>query len=338
MRRSFSSRNPVRVAVVGLLVLAVLGLLVFYSSSLPLVGAGTTYRAFFTEAAGLRTGNEVRIAGVKVGQVSGVALQDDVVEVDFQVKGAWVGDRSTAAIKIRTALGQKYLALDPLGTQPLDPSVAIPASRTTSPFDVQQALSGLTTTVEQIDTAQLAQSFDVLSDAFADTPASVRGALQGLTALSRTISSRDTQLATLLKNTRAITATLDERGPQVAALIQDGNLLLGELQQRREAITTLLRSTQSFAVQVRGLVTDNQAQLKPALDKLQAVAAVLDRHQADLGRALSLAAPYYAMLADATGNGRWLDGYICGLFDASGAPVLDATAQRTCKPETGASR
>lgn len=330
--RSFSSRNPIVIAVLGLLAITLVGGLVFFSDRLPVIGGGTTYRAYFTEAAGLKTGNEVRIAGVKVGQVSGVSLADDVVAVDFQVKNAWLGNASTAAIKLRTALGQKYLSVDPLGTAPLDPAQAIPASRTTSPFDVQDALGGLTTTVQQIDTAQMAKSFDVLSSAFADTPASVKAALQGLTALSKTISSRDTELARLLANTRTISSTLDQRAPQIEALITDGNLLLAELQKRRDAVTALLKGTQLFSQQVQGLVADNQAQLKPALDKLTAVTVILNRNQQNLDQAIKLAAPYYSLLADATGNGRWLDTYICGLFDATGAPVLDATAQRTCTP------
>ena len=333
--RSFGARNPIVIAVVGLLTVAVVGALVFYSNRLPFVGGGTIYRAYFTEAAGLKTGNEVRIAGVKVGQVSDIGLVDDTVAVDFQVKDAWVGNASTAAIKIRTALGQKYVSIDPLGSAPLDPSVPIPASRTTSPFDVQQAFEGLTTRVEQIDTTQMAKSFDTLSSAFADTPQSVRAALEGLTALSKTISSRDAELARLLAGTRQISATLDQRAPQVQTLIQDGNLLLAELQRRRDAVSGLLKGTQVFSQQVQGLVTDNQAQLKPALDKLHAVTVILDRNQKNLDDAISLAAPYYSQLADATGNGRWLDAYICGLFDATGAPVLDATAQRTCKPRQG---
>ena len=86
---------------------------------------------------------------------------------------------------------------------------------------------------------------------------------------------------------------------------------------------------------MQGLVADNQTQLRPALDKLHAVTVILDRNQKNLDAAIRLAAPYYSLLADATGNGRWLDTYICGLFDATGAPILDADAQRSCTPKTG---
>ena len=333
--KPFSERNPIVIAVTGIVALVLVGAAVFWSRDLPVVGGGTSYHAYFTEAAGLKSGNEVRIAGVKVGEVQGVRLEDDVVAVDFRVKNAWVGDASSAAIRIRTALGQKYLAVDPEGSAPLDPSMSIPVSRTTSPFDVEQAFAGFTTTVDQIDTAQLAKSFDTLSTTFANTPESVRGTLQGLSALSRTISSRDAQLARLVASTKQISATLDARSPQIQALIQDGNLLLGELHRRRDAVSALLKGTQTFSVQVQGLVTDNQAQLKPALDKLHAVTVILDRNQKNLESAISLAAPYYGLLTSASGNGRWLDTYVCGLFDATGSPILDSTAQRSCAPKPG---
>ncbi len=94
----------------------------------------------------------MRVAGVKVGKVTGVSLDGDRVKVRFKVKDTWVGDRSTAAIKIKTLLGEKYLAVDPLGPAAQNPDQTIPASRTVSPYDVTQALSGLADTVGRIDT------------------------------------------------------------------------------------------------------------------------------------------------------------------------------------------
>src|SRR5205823_1910207 len=175
---------------------------------LPIIGGGTTYSADFTEAAGLQAGNEVRIAGVKVGTVSSVALEGDHVRVDFKVKDAWVGNQSTADIKIKTLLGSKFVSLTPAGAGALNPNTAIPTSRTTSPYDVLDAFSGLSRTVDQLNTNQLAQSFHVLSQTFQNTPSNVRSALNGLSALSQTVSSRDAQLAKLLSNTGQISQTL----------------------------------------------------------------------------------------------------------------------------------
>src|SRR4029453_1552296 len=178
------------------------------AGDLPIIGGGVTYTADFTEAAGLRSDNEVRVAGVKVGTVTGVALHGGQVRVTFRVKDTWVGDASTAAIKIKTLLGEKFLALDPLGGAAQNPETTIPAARTTSPYDVTKAFGQLSDTVDQIDTDALARSFEAMSQTFRNTPDSVKGALRGLSTLSRTISSRDTELAQLLAATEQITGRL----------------------------------------------------------------------------------------------------------------------------------
>src|SRR3979490_3282463 len=145
--KSFQKRNPVPIALIGI-ALIVLGIVAALNSdNLPIVGGGTTYTADFSEAAGLQVKNDVRIAGVKVGNVSDIALDGDKVKVSFKVKNAWLGDKTSAAIKIKTLLGQKYLALDPQGQNTLDPGVTIPRERTMAPYDVVNAFRYLTTTV-----------------------------------------------------------------------------------------------------------------------------------------------------------------------------------------------
>jgi phospholipid/cholesterol/gamma-HCH transport system substrate-binding protein len=310
-------RNPIRTGAISLTLIVLLLLAAFYSDDLPIVGGGTSYAADFSEAAGLVPGNEVRVAGVKVGKVTKVGLNGDRVRVTFKVKDAWVGDRTTAMIRIKTLLGQKFLSLDPQGTQPLSPGNPIPKERTLAPYDVNEAFNGLATTVGQIDTKQLADSFTVLSDTFKNSPEHVRGALDGLSALSKTISSRDEQLAKLLDNTRQLTKTLADRNSEFEKLLSDGNLLLGEIRKRREAISALLTGTRDLARELSGLVQDNQNQLKPALEQLGRVTTILQRNQDHLDRSLALMAPFYRVFANTLGNGRWFDTYICGLLPPS---------------------
>ncbi|GAB2852343.1 MCE family protein [Lentzea nigeriaca] len=310
-------RNPIRTGAISLTLIALLLLAAFYSDDLPIVGGGTSYAADFSEAAGLVPGNEVRVAGVKVGKVTKVKLNGDRVRVTFKVKDAWVGDRTTAMIRIKTLLGQKFLALDPQGSEPLSPGNPIPKERTLAPYDVNEAFNGLATTVGQIDTKQLADSFTVLSDTFKNSPEHVRGALDGLSALSKTISSRDEQLAKLLDNTRQLTKTLADRNAEFEKLLSDGNLLLGELRKRREAISSLLTGTRDLSRELSGLVQDNQNQLKPALEQLGRVTTILQRNQDNLDRSLALMAPFYRVFANTLGNGRWFDTYICGLLPPS---------------------
>ena len=327
--KPISERNPVYVALAGLAILAVIALVVFFSGDLPIVG-GTGYTAYFAEAAGLQPGNEVRIAGVVVGKVTGVSLAGAKVAVTFRVKNAWIGDRTTAAIDIKTLLGDKYLALDPNGSAPQNPGTPIPLSRTTSPYDVTQAFGGVSQQISKINTAQLAESLRTLSEAFATTPPYVRQALTGLADLSRSVASKDSEVTSLLASARQVTGTLAGQDARFTLLLRDGNLLLAELQLRQESIHALLLDTQALATQLSGLVNDDQAALEPALQALNQVTGVLQADQNDLAQALALAAPYYRLLGNALGNGRWFDAYVCGLIPHSSAPAN--TPAHGCQP------
>ncbi|MEV8585431.1 MCE family protein [Streptomyces sp. NPDC051180] len=321
-------RNPIAVAVAGLLLLALVAALAFNVERLPLVGDDTTYSADFSEAAGLDAGDEVRIAGVKVGKVTEVSLDGAKVKVTFEVGDAWVGDRSTAAIAIKTLLGEKYLALDPLGSERQDPGTRIPQSRTTSPYDVTQAFQDLSGTVDAIDTAGLAKSFQTISDTFRNSPPHVRNAATGLSELSKSVSKRDTELARLLAGSRKFTKTLENKKSSFETLIEDGGSLLGELQKRRDAIRALLKGSRALGTELGGVVSDNDRQLGPTLKALGRVTEVLERNSGRLDRTLALVGPYYRLVGNTLGSGRWFDSYLCGVVPRTYLP-------ETSQPTTG---
>ena len=320
--KSFQKRNPITIAVVAISVIAMGLVAAANADDLPLIGAGTTYSAQFEEAAGLKPGNEVRIAGIKVGKVADVELDEqNLVRVTFYVKDAWMGDQTRADIKLKSLLGQKFLSLEPAGTKPLDPNEVIPVERTTSPYDVLEAFRDLAQTVDEIDTDQLAQSFDVLSETFQDTPEELRGALTGLSRLSDTIAKRDRQLAKLLANTREVSDTLADRDEQLVKLMQDGNVLLAELNRRKAAISALLESSQQLAAQLNGLVDDNDKQLRPVLKDLDRLTSLLHRNRKALGEGIEAFAPFVRQFNNVLGNGRWFDNYLCGFLLPQAGPL-----------------
>ncbi len=326
MARPFRDRNPVVIGAISLAVIAGLVLLAFNAQNLPLIGGGTVYRAQFSEAAGLKPDDPVRISGVKVGQVESLALEDGAVTVEFRVKDAFVGDRSEAAIKIETVLGAKFLALVPRGGKALDPDTRIPRDRTASPYDVVEAFADLSSTVQDIDTAQLASSFEVLSQTFSETPDEVRSSLQGLARLSDTIASRDAQLRDLLGATRKVTDVLADRNGEFTKLIEDSNVLLREVQDRRELIDRILQSTQDLSEQLSGLVADNRATLTPALQQLSRVTDILSRNRAALSATVDKLAPFVRVFTNTLGNGRWFDSFVNDLIPTVvGAAVCTAT-------------
>jgi phospholipid/cholesterol/gamma-HCH transport system substrate-binding protein len=331
--KPFSSRNPTAIGAIGLVLIMVILWSGFNAGKLPIIGGGTEYTALFTEDAGLGPNNDVRIAGVKVGSVSSVALENDHVKVKFKIKNAYIGDQSTIAIKLKTLLGAKYLAIDSQGTAKQKPSKTISVARTTSPFDVYPAFTELTQTVDAINTTDLAKAFDVLSEDFSKTPASVKNVVTGLSRLSTTIASRDSQLRTLLAKTKDVTGVLADRDTQLQRLFADGGLLLDELNARRDAIHSLLINTTTLSIQLEGLVADNTKTIGPLLDNLHQVLSLLQANQDSLDRGLALLAPFFRVFNNSIGNGRWFDNYICNLSPGGILALANlATQDGGCQP------
>ena len=314
MSTPFRARNPLPIGIAGLVAIGLILFASFNASKLPIIGGGESYAASFSEAGGLRSGDEVRIAGVRVGKVTGISLDGNKVKVDFRItEDVAFGPESGASIRMKTLLGQKYVSLEPKGRGQMAEGRTIPLSRTVSSYDIINAFSDLTETTERIDTKQLATSLDTIASEFSDTPANVKLALDGLTRLSRTISSRDSELKALLKASNSVSGTLADQNKVIEKIITDGDLLLAELYERRDAIHTLFTNTSAMAVQITGLVRDNRAQLGPALTQLNGVLETLRKHEADLTRTIEAMGPFTRVFASALGNGRWFDTYIQNL-------------------------
>lgn len=333
----FRERNPVPIGIIGLALILGTLVLAFNASSLPFLNSGHTYHADFADASGLKSGDDVRVAGVKVGTVTSVALDGAQVRVGLRVSGVHVGPDTRAEIRIKTLLGQKYVALFPSGAGSL--SEDIPLARTETPLDVTAAFNGLGQRVGQIDTHQLAQAFDTLASTFKDTPPYVRESLRGLERLSTSIASRNDQLQQLLSNANGVTQTLAARDAEVAKLINDSNLILQTVYQQRTVVHQLLVDTSAVSQQLAALVKENSAVLKPALANLHQTLAILQRNQDNLDETIHLAAPFIRDFTDVLGNGRWFETVLWNLPGglSNGCAVIGGT--KFCPfSTTGASR
>ncbi|MFE9622158.1 MCE family protein [Streptomyces sp. NPDC006527] len=321
--KPFRDRNPVVLGAAGLTTLALLTVVAFNADSLPVIGAGDTYSAAFTEAGGLKPGDEVRIAGVKVGRVEEVDLDGDHVKVTFKVKGdPEFGTTTGASIRVKTILGAKYLALHPEGPGRLAPGSEIPLKRTIPAYDVVQAFSDLTTTTEEVDTQRLADALDTISTTFEDSPEEVRASIRGLSKISRTVAERDKELRGLLDHANGVTGVLAERSKDFTALVKDGDELFREISKRRKAIHKLLTTSAALGIHLSGLVKDNDKEIGPALSGLNRVVEMLERNQSSLDRSVKLLAPYVRVFTNTLGNGRWFDSYVQNLV---AAPVVPRT-------------
>jgi phospholipid/cholesterol/gamma-HCH transport system substrate-binding protein len=324
----FRERNLVKIGAAGLVTIALLVAAAFNIQDLPLIGSGDEYTAAFSEAGGLKPGDEVRIAGVKVGKVDAVDLDGDHVKVTFRVKGdREFGTRTGAAIRVKTILGAKYLSLEPKGPGQLEPGSEIPLKRTVSAYDVVQAFSDLTTTSEKVDTKKLATALDTISTTFKDSPAEVKASIKGLSRLSRTVASRDEALRNLLERAHNVTGVLSDRSGQLTKLMKDGSALFQEISRRRQAIHALLVNATELGIQLSGLVDDNRKQIGPALRRLNQVVDMLQRNEKALNRSMKLMGPYARVFANTTGNGRWFDSYIQNLVDPPTSPRGGTSAE-----------
>jgi len=310
----FRERNPVIVGAVSLAVIFAMVMAAFRAEDLPLIGGGDTYYAAFSEAGGLKANDEVRVAGVRVGKVQAVDLAGDHVRVEFTVEdGVQFGPSTGAAIKVKTLLGAMYLSLQPDGGGQLAEGAEIPMQRTSSPYDVVDAFSGLADTSERIDTDQLATSLDTLSGLMRDTPEEFQAALRGMSALSQNIAARDEQLNELLGNMQKVSRVLAARNGDLIELMEDGDKLFRALVARREAVHDLLVATSRLSKELTLLVRQTRADLKPALDHLDSVVDMLNKNQENLDNSLRLMAPFYRVFANTLGTGPWFDTYIQNL-------------------------
>ena len=252
----------------------------------PLLSAGTTYRADFTEAAGLHAGDLVTIAGSRRAASPTVELDGDHVLRHVRRRRR-VGRRPPRAVDRDPHPARREVPrARPAGrarrstrTRP------IPLARTASPFDVVEPRSTDCPAPSTSSTPQqLATSLTTLADTFRDTPGGgPRRARRAVPALhhDREPRRRDPQAARPAP--RQLSGVLADRNDDVAKLLSDGNLLLAELQRRKDAIARLLdRHPRACRSQLRGLVADNPAQLRPTLETLDRVVDVLQRNQDDL--------------------------------------------------------
>ncbi|CAB4771284.1 unannotated protein [freshwater metagenome] len=309
--KPFRERNPVVIGAISIAVLALLLVGGFRAQDLPLIGGGDTYYANFSEAGGIKVGDEVRIAGVRVGAVESIELDGDQVRVGFRIKtDSQFGPTSRADLKVKTLLGDMFLAVEPAGSGQMEEGATIPVERTSSPYDVVEAFEGLAETAGDIDTDQLAQSLTVLADLTRNTPEEFQGALEGVSALSANVAAKNDQINSLLQNLERVSTVLDDRDEDIIELMRDADVLFQALVARRDAVNRLLVSTTQLSRELTALVQDTEADLRPALESLEETLDVLNKNEDNLDDTLRLMAPFYRVFANTLGTGPWFDTYI----------------------------
>jgi phospholipid/cholesterol/gamma-HCH transport system substrate-binding protein len=322
--KPFTERSPLRIGAIGIgIILALMALSVNYDK-LPFFSKGTTYSAYFAEAGGLMSGNIVQVSGFRVGQVSSVDLDGARVLVKFEVSDKIrLGDRTEAAIKLKTLLGTKILEVTPRGDGKL--SSPIPLDRTTPAYQLPDALGDLTTTISGLDTNRLSKSLAVLADTFSNTPPDLRAAVQGVARFSQTLDERDAQLRDLLSNANKATGVLAQRSDEIVHLVANTNSLLVQLRSQSAALDQIANNLSALALQIKGFIGENRDTLKPALDKLNGVLTIVDNRKERVQKALAGLSRYALGLGESVGSGPFFKAYLGNLFPGQFVqPFIDA--------------
>jgi phospholipid/cholesterol/gamma-HCH transport system substrate-binding protein len=293
-------------------------------SKLPLFNNSRDYSAYFAEAGGLLTGTAVQVSGLKAGKVTSIALDGPRVLVKFEVdRHIRLGDRTEVAIKTKSLLGAKILEVTPRGDGRL--SRPIPLERTTAPYQLPDALGDLATTISGLNTNRLSESLNVLAGTFSDTPDDLRIAMAGVARFAKTLNDRDAQLRNLLANANKATTVLSERSDQIVRLVADSNALLAQLESQSHALDQISGNISAVSRQLKGFISDNRQALKPALDKLNEVMAIVDNRKERLQLAIKKFNTYALSLGESMSSGPWFNFYIANLIPGQFIqPFVDA--------------
>lgn len=315
-KRTLEDRNPVTIGAitVALIVLALVSTVLVSSA-----GVGSSrYEAEFAQAARIRAGDGVTIAGIQVGTVEDVRLDGQRVIVGMDIdNGIELGSETVASIKLTTLLGSRYLELRPAGSQPLSDR-RIPLANTVVPYDLQEVLADATTTFEQVDARRLGETMDLLAGELDGVPELLPQVLENIESLSGTIADRREQIGSILEATASITSIVRAQQDSLGLLVRDGRDMLHELENRRNLIERLLTSTTRLVDVLHDVVVDDRTHLDALIADLNGFLGALADNDALLRNILQILPVPIRNFTNASGTGNEVD------FTAPAGPMIDS--------------
>ncbi|MEQ7009530.1 MCE family protein [Actinopolymorpha sp. B17G11] len=312
------------------------------------VGLGGTeeYKAVFTDVTGVEKGDDVRIAGVRVGEVRDIEVLDagrdagasgaaggeasesagsaggPLAELTFTVDADQSLSRSTqAALRFRNLVGQRYLALsEGAGSAaPLPAGGTIPVSQTQPALDLTVLFDGfkpLFAALSPQDVNKLAYEIIQVLQGEAGT---VESLLAHTASLTTTLADKDKVLGDLIDNLNVVLATVADRDQKLTQLIFELQRFVSGLAADREAIGDSLGSIVALNEQTAGLLEDGRGDLKADIAELGKVAGTLEDNGPIVERTLQNMPPKLTALTRTATYGSWFNFYLC---DFDGRVVL----------------
>ena len=303
-----------------------------------------TFRGVYTvyvdlkDAAGVQSGNEVRVAGVRVGRVTGVELRPAAARIQLEVESdVQLPVETRAEVKLKTLLGQKFIDLQlprtfllagSGGSNPitatsgfLSDGDVIPKSQTRLPYEIYQAATAGTETLEKIDKQALRELIDVLGGATGKTKQEIGRALIAIEDASDVLDDKGPRISELLRNLEDVTAVLARKDEDIETLLARGVDVLGVLAEERQEISALLAATDDLAGKLGLLIRTVRTPIEVGTTDLTAILALVEEEIDTLGVAIEELPTAQEMFARPTKFGRFVEGHVCAV-----------TSQETCDP------
>ncbi|MEU8898813.1 MlaD family protein [Nocardia sp. NPDC048505] len=280
-------------------------------------GDTARYTAIFGSVLGLRVGDDIRMAGVRVGRVDAIELDPERrAKVVLRVQARHRLTTTTKAlIRYQNLIGQRYVALAP-GTgaaQPLPADATIPYERTESAFDVSTVLAGFEPLFATLQPEDINSLSNTLIQALQGDGVSLSALVTQAAALAATFRDRDEILGEVITNLGGVVDGLAKRSGELETLITQSRTLTAELYAQGEVLKGAVDQASGSTTALADLIL----RIEPGLARARQSAsegvrlllsngARLDRTAAELPFAL-------AGLARISGNGTYISSYICGL-------------------------
>jgi len=288
LRKSFLERNQIAIGVIGITVIAV-------ASALALLLSGGVFEktyaveAIFEDAAGLRAGDEVTVAGLEAGSIGDVSVENGMVVMDLDIRDEVVMPvDARAEIVVETLLGRK--SVDLVGgdsPEPLADGDVIPVERTTTPIEITELNDISVRLMEESDAQALEDLMAQVTNITKGKEREIKAVIDGLADVTAVLSDKKEQLKGVLSSLDTLSHTFAEEDDTIVSLIDRYNDVLGNLARRKGDLEALLVNTDSAAHEVAFLVDRNRPVLDRTLDSLHASLRVVDDHQLDLAATIA---------------------------------------------------
>ena len=300
--------------VVGLL----FGALLWITLGRSTVGVGTTgYAAEFTDVSGLRSGDVVRVAGVRVGQVTDVAMTPSGrVRVGFDVEDDQpVLGGSRLIVRYENLIGDRFLELadGPGATMPQPSDQVIPADRTVPALDLDVLLNGFKPLFTGLQPDQVNQLATSIVNTLQGRGGTVESLLRHTASLSGTLADRDEAIGQVITNLNTVLGTVDSRDSELSIAIDQLQQLVSGLADDRDTIGSAVTEINGFAGDLAGLLGDARPPLQGTVAELGRTAAVLDDNRDSLNAVLAQIPKAYESLTRVGTYGTFFNFYLCSV-------------------------